>query len=51
MDKKIFKNLAFRNHLNILLYTYLYKESRINQPAITCSKLTIETREQGVKSV
>ena len=27
------------------------REKRITQPAITCSKLTIETWEQGVKYV
>ena len=38
-----------RNVNNISTYTFT--KSQVTQPAITCSKLTIETLEQGVKYV
>ena len=44
-----------RNNLNNTDYVTIIRsrgfEQTISQPAITCSKLTIETLEQGVKYV
>ena len=34
-----------------MYFKYLQLERQGTQPAITCSKLTIETQEQGVKYV
>ena len=35
----------------LLRSNLVYKEEKSTQPAFTCSKLTIETLEQGVKYV
>ena len=54
---KIFFIRIFSNHIfrNIILKkeqrTLHTRNGIISQPAITCSKLTIETLEQGVKYV
>ena len=37
--------------IKLSLKIKIKKKSKLSQPAITCSKLTIETLEQGVKYV
>ena len=50
---QIAKMLLVKLHYTTRQYTnILYKsKTRFSQPAITCSKFTIETVEQGVKYV
>ena len=48
-EGKIGKHLV--KHAKIRVFCYLYFPIYGSQPAITCSKLTIETLEQGVKYV
>ena len=43
--------LSFFSKPAIFRFTPFWNEELITQPAITCSKLTIETLEQGVEYV
>ena len=51
--KPIFKsNVVIRScFIEVIFITRVLRNSTTSQPAITCSKLTIETLEQGVKYV
>ena len=42
---------SLHRYIQIAAYVSHFRFSQLSQPAITCSKLTIETLEQGVKYV
>ena len=50
MEKKKYLPYFFTQQFNELFFDFEFKFIA-TQPAITCSKLTIETLEQGVKYV
>ena len=53
--KHLWKNILVGNSVNAMVFLehfnwhLIYHHKNASQPAITCSKLTIETQEQGVK--